>query len=328
MLKKLSDKNILIENIEHYHPVLTNPSHKNILIENIKHFRPLLENPNYRKILIKNVLHYQSLLHSSNDTKILVDNIQYFRSLLSCPDSLDLSLENISFAKNNKKSIMESGNLIFKASKSRYFTRCFSQEGEDLILSKIIDSAKCDGTFVDIGSHHPTKLNNTFYFYRRGWTGLNIDASSETKTLFDQIRPRDKNIKAAVGVPNSKLTYYMFSEPAFNTTNDEIASSIIRNNLSSKIAEEQIECNSINDILENELGNNFEIDLLNIDIEGSELDVLTDLNYELFSPKIIICELNRKELYKANNLKIHNLLESKGYKVFSSPFTTLLFTKK
>ena len=51
----------------------------------------------------------------------------------------------------------------------------FSQEGEDLVLARIFEGKK-NGFYVDIGAHHPTRFSNTHYFYRRGWSGINIDA--------------------------------------------------------------------------------------------------------------------------------------------------------
>lgn len=55
--------------------------------------------------------------------------------------------------------------------------KSYSQEGEDLVLARIFGNLKLTtGFFVDIGAHHPTRFSNTFYFYRRGWCGINVDA--------------------------------------------------------------------------------------------------------------------------------------------------------
>ena len=58
------------------------------------------------------------------------------------------------------------------------------------------------------------------------------------------------------------------------------------------------------------------LDYLSVDTEGSEYEILKDLNFELYSPKIITVEHNYDK-QKRNN--IYNLLVSKKYKrVFKS----------
>ena len=47
---------------------------------------------------------------------------------------------------------------------------CYSQEGEDMILSKIFGGQK-SGFYVDVGAHHPLRFSNTYLFYLRGWGG-------------------------------------------------------------------------------------------------------------------------------------------------------------
>lgn len=71
--------------------------------------------------------------------------------------------------------------------------------------------------FVDIGALHPTRYSNTYYFYRRGWHGINVDALQCTKRLFSCIRPRDITIEYGVGSQADILTYDTLNESALNT---------------------------------------------------------------------------------------------------------------
>ena len=43
----------------------------------------------------------------------------------------------------------------------KYSNRSFSQEGEDQILERLLDS-NSNGFYVDIGAHHPIKFSNTY----------------------------------------------------------------------------------------------------------------------------------------------------------------------
>ena len=77
------------------------------------------------------------------------------------------------------------------------FTPSFAQEGEDMILKRIFEGVR-SGFYIDIGAFHPSKFSNTYYFYLRGWSGINIDPQPGVKSLFDKMRPRDINLELAI----------------------------------------------------------------------------------------------------------------------------------
>ena len=52
--------------------------------------------------------------------------------------------------------------------------KTYSAHKEDLIVSKFFRNKK-NGFFVDVGCHHPSRINNTFLLYQLGWRGVNID---------------------------------------------------------------------------------------------------------------------------------------------------------
>ena len=109
-----------------------------------------------------------------------------------------------------------------------YKNNSYSQEGEDLILHKIFPDKK-NGFYVDIGAHHPFRFSNTYYFYRKGWRGVNIDAAPGSMKLFNKYRSRDINIEAAISNKIETLTYYKFNDPALNTFDKDLAQTRIGN---------------------------------------------------------------------------------------------------
>ena len=99
----------------------------------------------------------------------------------------------------------------------RKYNSSFSQGGEDLILAGLL-TQKLNGFFVDIGAFHPYKFSNTFRFYRKGWSGINIDAAPGSMDIFRELRPRDINIEAAISETPEQLTYYYLGkENSMNT---------------------------------------------------------------------------------------------------------------
>ena len=107
----------------------------------------------------------------------------------------------------------------------------YGQNAEDIVLAKFLDERlknKQKGFYIDIGAHHPFRYSNTYYFYRRGWRGLNIDADEKAIQLFKLFRPRDINVQALVAKENKLRSYYIFSDRAFNTGDPHLAQAIIK----------------------------------------------------------------------------------------------------
>src|SRR5437879_30132 len=84
----------------------------------------------------------------------------------------------------------------------------YSRSGEDLLLDEILNY-KMKGVYVDVGAYHPVQYSNTFKFYLRGWTGINIDPNKEAIDLFNDVRPKDINLNLAISKEAGTYTYYM-----------------------------------------------------------------------------------------------------------------------
>lgn len=63
----------------------------------------------------------------------------------------------------------------------------YSLFGEDIILRTFFEKQK-KGFYVDIGAYHPFMISNTAYFYKRGWHGINIEASPNLIQPFKRSR--------------------------------------------------------------------------------------------------------------------------------------------
>ena len=72
-----------------------------------------------------------------------------------------------------------------------------SQFGEDKEIEKLFDRKKI-GKYVDVGCFHPSRSNNTFKLYKKGWKGINVDLDSESIKQFNLMRKNDHNVNALV----------------------------------------------------------------------------------------------------------------------------------
>lgn len=156
----------------------------------------------------------------------------------------------------------------------------FGEFGEDIFINRILKNIN-QGKYVDVGCYHPYKGSLTFELYKRGWNGVNIDVSKTSIDLFNMSRKKDINLNLAISNFDGE-TYYYENSP-INQQN----SLIQMNKLQKKI---KIKCLTLDTVLNNK--NLDEFDYLNIDVEGSELEVIKGFNLKRFNPKLITIENN------------------------------------
>jgi FkbM family methyltransferase len=219
--------------------------------------------------------------------------------------------------------------ILYFLNWDKWMNLSWSQEGEDLILNRIFGSKK-NGFYIDVGSHHPKRFSNTYFFYKRGWSGINIDAMPGSKIIFDKTRPRDINIELGVGKKKDQLTYYIFNEPALNGFSKDLSK--IRddddNNNYKIISEIDVKVMPLGDILEKYLINDICIDFLSVDVEGLDFEVLKSNNWLKYKPNIILIEAlesNLHEIYKSELLIYMDELE---YILFAKTVNTCIFKRK
>lgn len=218
------------------------------------------------------------------------------------------------------KSVADWKNLKFDG----YATKSYSQEGEDIILRRIFEK-RTTGFYVDVGAHHPTRFSNTYYFYKKGWRGINIDAMPGSMRLFRKLRPRDINLEVAISDSKQALTYYMFNDPAANGFSKDLSVERHRKGRYRIIGQIKIVTVTLSEILDTYLPENVEIDFLSVDVEGLEFQVLKSNNWTKYKPKVILTESLRSSLSDLNNCEISELLITKEYHLFVKTVNTLFF---
>lgn len=186
----------------------------------------------------------------------------------------------------------------------------YSQLGEDVLLMN--EMSENMGFFVDIGAHHPTRFSNTYSLYRRGWRGINIDINPNSKKIFDLIRPEDINLEICISNNKEPIIYNIYSDPAFNTVSKERVDELQSLGI---IPIKEIETipEKLSDILDHYLPENKSIDVMNIDVEGYEMDVLKSNNWVKYSPNLIIVEVHRLSLESIHQDPVIIFLKNLGY---------------
>lgn len=180
----------------------------------------------------------------------------------------------------------------------------FAQNYEDLIINKYFMGKK-KGFYLEIGGYHPTRLSNTYFFYRRGWRGIVVEPNPEVEEIFRKTRSNDKFINLGISEKNEVLDYYKFLVPAINTFSKKEAELNIKlGHKLNKII--KIKTIKIKDLLA--LEKIKKIDLLSIDTEGFDELILKGWPWRKIKPRVICVEVDK-------NKKIEGLLNEQNYRL-------------
>jgi FkbM family methyltransferase len=200
----------------------------------------------------------------------------------------------------------------------------FAQEGEDMILRRYFEG-RGPGTYVDVGAHHPWRFSNTYWFYRHGWSGLNIDATPGSMDAFRRARPRDRNVEAAVAGSNRTITFFMFDHPALNTF-DPTAVERVKAAGYRLVENLQLQTTTLAELLREHLPGG-KIDFLSVDVEGLDAEVLGSNDWDAFAPEVVLAETGRQLVDDVQASPVAHLLGEQGYKLLSKTASTAIFTR-
>ena len=209
----------------------------------------------------------------------------------------------------------------------KYAQIIFSQEGEDITLKRLFLNQK-NGFYVDVGAHHPFRFSNTFFLYKSGWRGINIDANPLSIQLFEKYRSDDINLNIGVSNIDENLTYHVYNEPALNTFSKDIVNKLKDNPQYHIIDKKEIMVKPLSTLLHTYLSMFTKIDLLNIDVEGFDLNVLKSNDWLYFRPSVIVIESQNVEIDNIKDCPIYKFLSMKNYKIISKISNSCIYIEK
>ena len=195
----------------------------------------------------------------------------------------------------------------------------YAHTEEDLFILKKFKNKK--GFYVDVGCHHPTRLNNCHLLYKNGWNGINIDISELSIKLFNLVRKKDININVAVSLKKKKVKFYY----------DKLISFYISLNKRKELDRyREIDSDTLTNIIDKTRYKDRKIDFLSIDTEGKDFEVLKSLNFKKYDPKYICIEIYSNNILRFNIKKnqIYKYLIKKKYKLLIIKRENFIFKKK
>ncbi|MES9844573.1 MAG: FkbM family methyltransferase [Candidatus Sedimenticola sp. PURPLELP] len=189
--------------------------------------------------------------------------------------------------------------------------KSYSQEGEDIILSRLLEKSD-KGFYVDVGAHHPYRFSNTYCFYKKGWRGINIDATPGSMRSFRIVRRRDINIEIPVSTEESELDYYLFEEPALNSFNKDLSEKRVDAGCRLRSVV-KLKTRTLGDLLDEYLPNGQKIDFMTIDVEGFDLNVLKSSDWSRYRPEYVLVEVIGSDLGWVMESEVTEYLADQNY---------------
>ena len=208
----------------------------------------------------------------------------------------------------------------------------YADQGEDMVLTRVLKQcAKFrpgqKGFYLDIGAYHPVQRSVTKRLYDAGWSGICIDISRESIRLFEEHRPRDIAVCAAAGRERGEITAYYLEDDIsiLNTTDPAEAARLIKSG--AKIREDKVPVKTVDEIMD-EHAPATKIDVMNIDVQRTELDVLAGISCDRYAPTVIAVEIHTSSIDAALQTPIAGFLRYQGYVPVASCVITMFWYRK
>jgi FkbM family methyltransferase len=176
--------------------------------------------------------------------------------------------------------------------------KTYSQYGEDLIVFDYFNGRI--GTLLDLGANDGITFSNSRLMIENGWSGVLVEASPLT---FEKLHGLYKNNNQIICVEkclskekkNTIFYHNIYHNNPNAAENMDLLSTIDdesykRTSSWGSFSEFEIECDTIHSVLDTVPYKTF--DFISIDIEGVDLDILTQLDLSKLGVELMILEHN------------------------------------
>lgn len=200
----------------------------------------------------------------------------------------------------------------------------FSQSGEDTICRFILAGLGIppeERTYLDLGANHAKFLSNTYSLYLDGAKGVLVEANPVLCEELRQERPLDTVVERCIcAQEGASLDFYILSGDGLSTMDPDAARGFIEENPDLTI-ERTVHVPSVT--MESLIRTYFPDGapaVMDVDVEGMEMEILRQIDFAAFRPIIIICEMidySRQFQIHEKNHEILRFMEENGYREYA-----------
>jgi FkbM family methyltransferase len=161
----------------------------------------------------------------------------------------------------------------------------YAQNLEDVMLWRALRQVGT-GFYIDVGANDPTEDSVTRGFYDLGWSGINIEPLEKHFEDLVAARPRDVNLRLALGRQNGQLVVHETTVRGTATARETFAAQY---RASGKwLRTVSVPMQTLASVCEEHV--TAEIHFLKIDVEGYEREVLEGADFRRYRPWVLVIE--------------------------------------
>ena len=202
--------------------------------------------------------------------------------------------------------------------------RSFTKDSEDRmalsVLKKRFGIEPDAVRYMDIGANHYLRGSNSYLCYRYGGNGVLVEADPLLCENLKRMRPRDQVLNVAVTDKEDagELTFYVCSLPTRSTLDKDQAEALVEAGFSIE-KEISIQSMTLSEMIEK---SGVMPDYLSIDVEGYDLRVLKQTDFEKYPIKVIIAEYDEDDIDE-----MRSVMASKSYRLYKCYSSNVLFIR-
>lgn len=206
----------------------------------------------------------------------------------------------------------------------------FSQCGEDRIIDFLFMCLRIEKpTYLDIGAHHPTYLNNTYLFHQKGSTGVCVEPDPVLFNLLKKTRPGDLCLNMGVGAAGSEAAeFFVFNEKSLSTFDAGEARRFAGYPGREIVQVLKVPVIGVNDLIIQHCKKTPHF--ISLDVEGMDEEILRALDFERFRPEVLCVEtLTYAEDKTERKLTgIVDFLTACGYFAYGDTYINTIFVSR
>jgi len=260
------------------------------------------------------------------DKMITTKEAQLTQKLIQKEDYLNYISEELRKNISDIEVLKEgTSDFVFPDTKSFWDKTTVAQAGEDSIIAYILmvlGVKSSDEYYLDLGANHAKELSNTFMLYKNGMRGVLVEANPQLISELKFYRNQDIILNKCIGNKTGEMVkFYILNGDGLSCTDMAVVEEMIAKNPALSVVKTiEIETITINDILA-QYFNKAPL-VLNIDIEGMEEEILSSLDYDKYTPAIIVVERIKYDTFlsmEKRDDQIADIMKGNGY--FEYAFT-------
>ncbi len=214
-------------------------------------------------------------------------NCELQKELTNVYTKLDRYMENMEF-------IEKTGICSMPSLGSDSSVKSYAQSGEDAIILYIFSYLQVNlqkAAYLDLGANHAKALSNTYALYEKGMRGVLLEANPALIPELKLSRSEDIIVHKCLAPQSGQpVTFYVLSGDGLSTADKAAAEKVIAENPKIEIVDEiEVETVTIQELFDQYFSK--APVLMNIDLEGMELEILTSIDFTKIRPLIIIAEM-------------------------------------